>query len=88
MKLAFTEWNYGGSNDISGAVAAADVLGVFGREGVALASLWSLSDNERFIEGAFQVYRDYDGAGSTFGDTSIHAESSAIDRASVYASMR
>ena len=87
MLLAFTEWNYGGSNDISGAVAAADVLGVFGREGVALASLWSLSDNERFIEGAFQVFRDYDGAGSTFGDTSIHAESSAIDRASVYASM-
>jgi hypothetical protein len=87
MKLAFTEWNYGGSNDISGAVAAADVLGIFGREGVALASLWSLSDKESFVDGAFQVFRDYDGAGSTFGDTSIHADSSAIDRASVYASM-
>ena len=87
MKLAFTEWNYGGSNDISGAIATADVLGIFGREGVALASLWSLSDSERFIDGAFQVFRDYDGMGSTFADTSIHADSSAIDRTSVYASM-
>jgi len=87
MKLAITEWNYGGSNDISGAVATADVLGIFGRDGVGLASLWSLSDKEAYVNGAFQVFRDYDGKGASFGDTSIHADSSAIADASVYASM-
>jgi hypothetical protein len=87
MKLAFTEWNYGGANDISGAVAAADVLGIFGRDGVDLASEWPLSDKEPFIDGAFQVFRNYDGAGSTFGDTSLDAQSSAIATASVYGSM-
>ena len=28
--LSFTEWNYGGGTDISGAIATADVLGIFG----------------------------------------------------------
>ena len=37
--MAFTEWNYGGGGHISGAVASADVLGIFGREGVGLADL-------------------------------------------------
>ncbi len=32
-KLAFTEYQYGGGADISGAIAQADALGIFGREG-------------------------------------------------------
>jgi hypothetical protein len=85
--LAFTEWNYGGGSHISGAVAAADVLGIFGRECVGAAALWPLSDDESFIMAAFQVFRNYDGSGAAFGDTSISAESSAIDQATVYASV-
>jgi len=85
--LAVTEWNYGGGGHISGAVAAADVLGIFGRECVAVAALWPLSDDESFIMAAFQVFRNYDGSGSAFGDTSISAESSAVDQATVYASI-
>src|SRR5690606_19768606 len=30
-KLAFTEFNYGGNGDITGGVALADVLGIFGK---------------------------------------------------------
>src|SRR5262249_52918178 len=33
-KLSFSEYNYGGGTHISGGIAQADVLGVFGREGV------------------------------------------------------
>jgi Glycoside hydrolase family 44 len=85
--LAVSEWNYGGGQHISGAVAAADVLGVFGREGVALASYWPLNGNESFANAAFRAYRNFDGAGSAFGDTSIYASTSDVATATVYASV-
>jgi hypothetical protein len=85
-KLAITEWNYGAGGDISGAVASADVLGIFGREAVDLASYWPLASSEPFANAAFRAFRNYDGAGATFGDTSIHAGTSDVATATVYAS--
>ncbi len=85
-ELAFTEWNYGGGNHISGAVASADVLGIYGREGVGLANLWELNGDERYAYAAFRAYRNYDGAGGSFGDQSIPATSSDVAKATVYAS--
>jgi Glycoside hydrolase family 44 len=70
-KLAFTEWNYGGGGDISGAMATADVLGVFGREGVGLATIWFLHEDERFTRAGLRAYTNYDGAGGHFGETSV-----------------
>jgi hypothetical protein len=84
--LAITEWNYGGGQDISGAVAVADVLGIFGSYGVAIGSYWALG-NETFANAAFRAYRNFDGAGAAFGDTSIHASSSDVPTATVYASI-
>jgi hypothetical protein len=86
-ELAFTEWNFGGGNHISGAVASADVLGIFGREGVGLANLWEYTETEPFTYAAFRAYRNYDGAGAAFGDTSIPATSSDVAKATVYASV-
>jgi hypothetical protein len=86
-KLAFSEWNYGGGTSISGAIAAADVLGAFGAYGVHLATMWPLNGDEHFTYGAFQAYRNYDGAGGRFGDTSIAATSSDLPTATVWASM-
>jgi hypothetical protein len=85
--LAITEWNYGGGQDISGAVAVADVLGIFGSYGVAIGSYWKLGNNETFANAAFRAYRNFDGAGAAFGDTSIHASSSDVPTATVYASV-
>ncbi len=86
-KLAFTEWNYGGGNHISGAIAVADVLGIFGRHGVGAAAYWPVSGDESFAWAAFRAYRNYDGKGARFGDLSIDATSSDPERASVYASV-
>jgi hypothetical protein len=63
------------------------VLGVFGREGVGLASYWPLNGDESFALGAFRAFRNYDGQGSAFGNTSISAETSDGARAAVYASV-
>lgn len=84
--LGFTEYNYGGGGHISGAIAQADVLGIFGREGVRLAAYWALSDQTSMIWAAFRAFTSYDGQGAHFGDTSIHAVTSDIAATSVYAS--
>ncbi len=86
-RLAFTEYNYGGGADISGGLAQADVLGVFGRESVFAAAEWPLAADESFILGGFDLFRDFDGAGGAFGDTSVQATCDDDAAASVYASV-
>ena len=86
-KLSFSEYNYGGGSDISGAIAEADVLGIFGKYGVYSANQWALSSSEPFIQAAFAMYRNYNGKGATFGDTSISANTSDVADTSVYASL-
>jgi len=86
-KLGITEYNYGGANHISGAIAQADVLGIFGREGLYAATLWRLESNNDFIYGGFDAFRNYNGASGSFGDTTIRATNSDAVNTSVYASV-
>ena len=86
-KLAFTEWNYGGPNDITGAITTADVLGIFGREHVDMAHIWPLSQSEPFISAGVKAFRNYDGQSGEFGDIGIAAANSDTANTSVYASL-
>ena len=61
-----------------------DDLGILGGRGVYAANIWG---GGSYIDGAFDMYLDYDGAGSTFGDTSIDADTSNIANSAVYASV-
>jgi hypothetical protein len=61
--IAITEYNYGAAGHISGGVAQADVLGIFGREGMFAAMWWQLSAERAFVDGAFEMFRDFDGSG-------------------------
>ncbi len=85
-KLAFTEYNYGGGSDISGAIAQADALGIFGREGVFVANLWPLTGDYKFTSAAFDAYRNFDGKGATFGDESVPVTSKDPSKVTAYAS--
>jgi hypothetical protein len=85
--LAVTEYNYGGGGDISGGLAQADVLGIFGREGVFAAALWDLQASSPFTDAAFTLFRNFDGAGRAFGDVSVAASTSHVADTSVYASV-
>ncbi|MEU1608005.1 endoglucanase, partial [Micromonospora matsumotoense] len=87
-KVAITEYNWGALDDINGALAQADVLGIFGREGLDLATIWGEPKPTDPGAYAFRMYRNYDGAGSRFGDVSVSAVSSDQDRLSVYAAQR
>ena len=87
MKLAFSEWNYGGGSDISGSIASADVLGIFGAYGIDMAMLWETWHDESFTYAAFDAYRNFDGKGAAFGDTSIGTSTTDVPNSSVWASI-
>ncbi|MBF0496960.1 MAG: VCBS repeat-containing protein [Deltaproteobacteria bacterium] len=87
-KLAISEYNWGALDHINGALAQADVLGIFGRESLDLATLWgppATTDPGAF---AFRIYRNYDGSGNGFGNESVVATSSDQDTLAVYAARR
>jgi hypothetical protein len=86
-RLAITEYNYGGGEHISGAIAQADLLGIFGREQVFAATFWDLGTGSRFIDAAFAAYCNYDGALGRFGDMGLAAATSNHETTSVYASV-
>ena len=94
--LAITEYNFGGLEHINGALAQADVLGIFGRESLDMAALWNYPDSalgyDHFetLPGAyaFRMYRNYDGLGGKFGATSISAVSADQAQLAVYAAKR
>jgi hypothetical protein len=85
--LAFTQYYYGGGAHISGAIAQADVLGIFGREQVFAASLEAETVSLPFALAAFRMYRGFDGTAGAFGNTSVQATNSDTMGASVYASV-
>lgn len=87
-KLAITEYNWGGLESINGALAQADVLGIFGREGLDLATIWSPPKSAQPGAYAFRIYRNYDGNGHGFGDIGIQSASTDQEKLAVYAAQR
>jgi hypothetical protein len=78
-KTGIDEYNFGGMESINGAVVQADILGIFGRQGLDMGALWPTQTYSTQQPGnyAFAMYRNYDGKDSTFGDTYLYATSSA-----------
>jgi hypothetical protein len=87
-KLAIGEYNWGGLEDINGALAEADVLGIFGREAIDLAALWDPPNSSQPGAFAFRLYRNYDGAAGSFGDVSVRASSTDQGQLAIYAAQR
>ena len=86
--LAITEYSWGALNSITGAIAQADILGIFGAYGLGLGTLWGTpapTDPGAF---AFKIFLNYDGNGSQFGGTGVSATSSDPDTLAIYAAQR
>jgi len=87
-QTAITEYNWGALNSITGAIAQADILGIFGAYGLGLGTLWGMpapTDPGAF---AFKIFLNYDGNGSQFGGTGVSATSSNPDTLSIFAAQR
>ncbi len=87
-RIGITEYNWGAENHINGAMAQADLLGIFGREGLDLATRWTTPASSTPTFKAMKLYRNYDGNKSTFGDISISATGPNPDTLSAFAALR
>ncbi|HXC51722.1 MAG TPA: glycoside hydrolase family 44 protein [Candidatus Limnocylindrales bacterium] len=88
-ETAITEYNWGAEGHMNGATAQADILGIFGREGLDAAARWTTPAATTPAFKAIKMYRNYDGSRGSFGDTSVAATSSAnADNLSVFAAER
>jgi hypothetical protein len=78
-KTAIDEYNFGGLESINGAIVQADILGIFGRQGLDMAAFWPTQAFNTQGPGnyAFGMYRNYDGNNSTFGATYLYATSTS-----------
>ena len=86
MKISITEYESGGWNHIAGTIAQADNLGIFGAQGVFVASFWPPNGTYSYALAGFRAFRGFDGATASFGDTSLQATSSNVQNVVVYAS--
>jgi uncharacterized protein (TIGR03437 family) len=87
-KVAIGEYWWHALDSITGAIAQADVLGIFGREQLDYGMLWgppAPTDPGAF---AFKIFLNYDGNGSQFGGTSVSATSDNWDTLSIFAAER
>src|SRR4029077_12525856 len=75
--IGITEYNWGAEGHINGATTQADILGIFGREGLDLAARWTTPDGSTPTYKAIKMYRNYDGQRSTFGDVSVKTTSTS-----------
>jgi hypothetical protein len=84
-KFSISEYNWGSDDGISGALAQAEALAIFGREGVDLATRWVAPAEGTRTEDAFLLYRNYDGAGAQVAGDSVRATSANVDLVGAYA---
>ncbi|AIE86931.1 glycoside hydrolase family 44 protein [Fimbriimonas ginsengisoli] len=88
LQTAITEYNWGDEAQLNGATAQADIFGIFGREGLDMATRWTTPATNCPTYLAMKIYRNYDGSKSTFGETSVSCTVPNPDNLSAFASQR
>jgi hypothetical protein len=86
--IAITEYNWGAEGYINGATTQADILGIFGAYGLNMATRWTVPALGSPTFKSMQMYRNYDGKKSTFGETSVSAVAPDPDDLSAFAALR
>src|SRR5262249_4920896 len=87
-KIGITEYNWGAEGHMNGATTQADLLGIFGRQGLDLADRWTTPAAGTPTYLAMKMYRNYDGHDATFGDTSVATSVPNPDHVSAYSAVR
>jgi hypothetical protein len=92
IPIGVTEYNWGAEDHINGATTQADILGIFGREGLDIAARWTTPATATPTFKAMQIFRNpagaVDGANTAFGDVSVACNAPNPDKVSAFAAMR
>ncbi len=83
-KLAISEYNFGGGDEMSGAIAQAEALGCYADANVYFATLW---DGGEYIFSGMRLYTNYDGKGGHFGDTLVPTVTDDVSLSSSYSAI-
>jgi hypothetical protein len=70
-ELAVSEFDFGDHDSADGAIAYAEILGIFGREGLDMATAWGAPGADEAAFSAYRLFRNFDGNGGTFESVSV-----------------
>lgn len=93
-KIAISEYNLAdianerttGKNVIS-AIAEAEALGAFADNNVYFATYWGTLPECPYVESAINLYTNYDGKGSDFGNTLVEAKTDDLSESAAFAAI-
>lgn len=88
VPIALTEYHWGADDHMSGALAQADLLGIFGREGLDMAARWDTPPVASPVFQVMKLFRNYDDRASGFGELSVRATTPDADQVAAYAAER
>lgn len=83
-KLAISEYNFEGGDEISGAIAQAEALGCFADNNVYFASLWGSGS---YLYAGINLYTNYNGKGGAFGSDLLQTQTADVSKSSAYAAI-
>ncbi|MBR4628130.1 MAG: glycoside hydrolase [Ruminococcus sp.] len=93
-KLAVSEYNLGNianekvtGKDIRTGIAEAEALGAFALNNVYFATYWGTLSECPFVESAINLYTNYDGKGSAFGNKLVSTSTEDLSLAAAFASI-
>lgn len=93
-KIAISEYNLAdisnekttGKNVLS-AIAEAEALGAFAENNVYFATYWGTLPECPYVESAINLYTNYDGKGSDFGNTLVEAKTDDLSESAAFAAI-
>lgn len=93
-KIAISEYNLAdisnekttGKNVLS-AIAEAEALGAFAENNVYFATYWGTLPECPYVESAINLYTNYDGKGSDFGDTLVETKTDDLSESAAFAAI-
>ncbi len=93
-KIAISEYNLANianekttGKSVVAAIAETEALGTFADNEVYFATYWGTLSECPYVESAFNLYTNYDGEGSAFGDTLVEAKTDDISKATAFAAI-
>ena len=93
-KIAISEYNLGNigkeketGKSIYTGIAEAEALGAFAANNVYFATYWGTLSECPYVESAINLYTNYDGKGSAFGNTLVEASTEDLSKSYAYAAI-